>query len=227
MRQARVVLLAMATMAVTGLTAAPASAQTIRISNEATGIGCPTFTTPGAGGVTDVDGGCLIHVTGQGPSEIRRHIFGVESHIAECSFEFHARVQNSEVVPPGSEAGGRALETQITGSSCNRQICKFEATGEAVQLWMAFGEEEAFEGNELVEVAFCLEPKGGGADELCQLEIPFNQTATNHRYELGHATELPGVGDNNFRCEFIAHWMTETGGTHDGQAEQAVEITHL
>jgi hypothetical protein len=209
----RSMLLAGLVIAVAGVIAGPASALTI--TNEATGLACGTATASGTGAT----GGCLGHMTSEsGGVVLKKHVFGVESTISTCSMEFHTRTSTNGT--------GFAIEQVLSGAGCTRQSCK-SAGGEA-QAWAASGTESASaqEGGEFITTNFCVEPVGGGTDETCEIDLAFNETATLHRYEAGHAAEMPGHGISGFKCELGAHWNGESGGTHDGAAEVNAEVGH-
>jgi hypothetical protein len=90
------------TIATTALATSTASAATLEIRNEAGNTHCPAVSISG----TDVNGGCLIHATSEGEIEIRKHVFGIESHITTCGSEFWGRVDEDAV--------GYAFEEQLT-----------------------------------------------------------------------------------------------------------------
>jgi hypothetical protein len=210
----KVMLLAVAAMAVTAFAASSASALTV--TKEAGGAACGTASMSGTG----VSGGCLVHATSEAAGVVlKKHVFGVESTITTCNNEFWGRV--------GTTGTGFILEQVLSGAGCARQPCK-AASGEA-QPWGASSTETgaAQEGGEFLTTNFCVEPIPGGTDETCEIDIPFNETATLHRYEFGHAVEMPGHGISGFKCELVGHWNSETGGTHDGASEVNVEVGHV
>jgi hypothetical protein len=174
---------------------------------------------------TDVNGGCLIHADSEAAGvELRKHVFGIESHITSCTNEFFGRVDE--------HGEGYIFEQLLAGAGCVRQPCK-DAAGEGIP-WKAHGYEgmpEANngteEGSEYLETTFCIEPVGGGTDESCEIEVPFQSYANPHRQEFGHATELAGHGISGFRCELVGHWNTERVGTHDGDPVTEVIVTHV
>jgi hypothetical protein len=227
-------LLAISATVAVAFTASTASAQgpNLKIENEplagGTHTACPAVVFPGSGGATDVDGGCLIHASSEGfttdPTSmgnviLNKHVFGIESKITECHNEFHGRVD--------SAGEGYIFEQVLIGNGCTRQACKSGTEGIP---WEAHGNEGVrVEETEYLTTNFCVEPVGGGTDETCEIDVPFNKVApgNQHIYEFGHATELPSHGVSGFRCELIGHWISETGGVHDGQNEQEVEIEHV
>lgn len=217
MRDPRLLVLAVMAVAATAF-ASPASAQTLEITDEATGNHCAAVTTF----VTDVNGGCLTHANSEGLVSIRKHIFGIESTITNCYQEFAMRL---------SEDGtGYILEQAITGAMCARQACV--NTAEPTQWPVSAFEgtpdfEGVFEGTEYLFVTFCVEPVGGGTEEGCSIDYPFQSRENQHSQEYGHVGEMPSRLLTGFRCEVIGHWNSETGGTHDGQAEQEVVVAHL
>jgi hypothetical protein len=194
---------------VVGLSAQVASAPSLEITNEDTQQHCTAVTLTG----TDVDGGCLGHAASEGV-ELRKHVFGVESHTTVCQLEFEGRLDE--------DATGFALEQIFSGANCSRQAC---AVGGEATPWPVQGAETA--GTEHITANFCIEPLGGGTDETCEIDIPFDQDPSTHTVELGIAGEMAGHGISGFRCEVIGHWVSETGGTHDGDAEGDLVVTHL
>jgi hypothetical protein len=207
---------AAAVAALLALAAGSASAQTLEIKTEAANPAhCPAVTLSG----TDVDGGCLGHAEGIN-IELRKHVFGVESHITRCNNEFHGRMNE--------DASGYVFEQILTnpsgGGTCARQPCK-DGAGEAIP-WAATGSEGAsLEGNEYMTTNYCVEPVGGGTDEFCEIDVP-GAPVGSHDGEAGHATEMSAHGVSGYRCELIGHWVNETGDTHDGNPEQSIEGVH-
>jgi hypothetical protein len=192
----------------------PPPAPDLEVTDEATGNHCAGVTVSG----TDVNGGCLTHAFSEGSVELRKHVFGVESHITDCNHEFAARV--------GEGMAGYVLEQILGGASCSRQACKFGA-GEGSP-WPLTGSEGAgLEAAQFITTTLCVESVGGGGGETCEIDVPFDAYANQHRQEYGHATEISAHGVSGFRCELIGHWNSEIGGTHDGQAEQELVVAHL
>lgn len=192
--------------------------ETLELRSETTGNHCPV--------VTPTAGGCLVHATSEGAVELRKHVFGIESHITTCNVEAWGRTNE--------DAEGYVLHHKLTGAGCTRQPC--DGDGNGPDLWHGHGDETTLEGtapiegDEKVEIVLCVEP-AGGVDESCELEVPVNETATNHQYEFGHS-ELPGHGVSGFRCEPIGHWQTEqTEGFLENnsnlQKENIIEAVHL
>lgn len=196
--------------AMMAVAASSASAQTLEITNEDTGLHCPAVSVTG----TDVNGGCLGHAASESV-EIRKHVFGIESHITTCNLEFHGRVNE--------DGGGQATEQAFSGASCQRQACK---VGAEAQPWPVQGVEVLGTG-EILTATFCIEPLGGGSDETCEIDLPLSQAPPDHTVELGAATELSAHGVSGFRCELVGHWVSETGGTHDGDPEGDLVLAHL
>lgn len=175
---------------------------------------------------TTVSGGCLIHANSEAAGvELRKHVFGIESHTTRCVVEFHARVDD--------HGEGYIFEQDLTnppGGNCVRHACKnasdqripwqfhgYEGTPEATQ--------GTTEGREYLETSHCF--AGGGVEEPCEIEIPFQaRTTPDHSVELGHSTEMAGHGPEGFRCELVGHWITETGSSTHG-TEEEVLITHV
>jgi hypothetical protein len=210
----KLMLLAVTALAAMAFAATSASAQTLEITNEAGGAHCSAVSLSG----TDVNGGCLTHATSEANIELRKHVFGIESHITSCNNEFAGRVSE--------DATGYIFEQVLSGASCTRQACK--PAGEGTP-WAASGSEGSFlEGEEFLTTNFCVEPVGGGTDETCEIDVPLDDgTAGNHVQEYGHASEMSSHGITGFRCELTGHWISETGGTHDGDPEQEGVISHI
>lgn len=193
--------------------ATPAVAETLELKNESTGNHCSAVSLSG----TDVDGGCLTHATSNAGVVLRKHVFGIESNITTCDNEFAGRLSE--------DAEGYLLEQVLTGAGCSRQACK--PSSEATP-WAAHGFEGTpqgvTEGDEYLTMNFCAEPVGGGTDETCEIDVPFQTYEQQHRQEYGHTSEMGSHGISGFRCELVGHWTSETGGTHDGAAEQQITL---
>lgn len=222
MRTLRVTLLLAIASTAIAMTASAASAQTLEVTNEATGTHCPAVTISG----TDVDGGCLTHITSEGNVVLRKHVFGIESDIYDnCTQEHSIRINE--------DGNGYYLEQQLFsgggGGGCSVVACFDGAQGEK-RPWPANAFEGTpdgiVEGTEYITIAPCFEPPNGGAESSCETDIPFQTAENQHRLELGHATETASHGVSGFRCEYVSHWNSEIGSTHDGQAEQEVIVTH-
>jgi hypothetical protein len=208
MRNFQTLRLAISTvLATSALAVSASSAQAVEVTSEAPAGHCSAVGLSG----TDVDGGCLFHLTSESPIELRKHVFGVETHVTSCANEFAGRY---------SEAGeGYLLEQVLSGSSCQRRPCKpgdIEAAPWPVHV---HGPPLA------VEVVLCVEPLVGGTDETCEIDIPLQSYSNQHRQEYGSTTEIPSHGTTGFRCELIGHWNSEVGGAHDGQVEQEIAIS--
>jgi hypothetical protein len=206
MRFSRSLLAVTAFLAVAAL--APTASAEVEGYSEPDDQPCPSVTTTG----TDVNGGCLMHIASEDTVELRKHVFGIESHITRCESEFMTRIAQN--------ADGYAFEPQLsTGSTgtCTREACA-ESAGESTPWPVSANEGTPIEGTEYMTVNFCVEPIGGGTDESCEIDIPFQSSETDHSIEFGHASEIPGHGISGFRCELVGHWSNEVGGTHDGVA---------
>jgi hypothetical protein len=213
----------MVVAAATAIGASTALAAALEVKNEkAAGVHCPAVTLSG----TDVDGGCLIHAKsenfGRGAGvEFRKHVFGIESHITRCDFEFWGRVDE--------DATGYGFEQQLSGANCTRKACDEES--ESIQ-WVAVAGEIAPQ-TETMTMGFCFENSfNDEGDESCEVDLPFkNNPATDHRTELGSAlaVEFSGHGVSGFRCELAGHWNSEASGTvsHDGQLPTNLTVNHL
>jgi hypothetical protein len=214
MRFTRMLLMVASAAALTAVLAPVASAQTLEVLDAEEFEHCAAVSLS----TTDVNGGCLIHTTSVGNVELRKHVFGIEAHITTCATEFHGRISE--------DASGYLLEQALSGGGCVRQACK--PSSEATPWAFAASEGSTVEGTEYMTTSFCVEPNGGGTDETCEIDIPFQQGAPpNRTIELGHASELSSHGITGFRCELVGHWASEVGGTHDGDPEQKVSVNHL
>jgi hypothetical protein len=204
----------------------PENHETLEFVNEPLGTHCGALSKPTA---HTVSGGCLIHATSNGSVELRKHVFGIESHITNCSAEFQGRVNE--------DAEGFMINQVLSGINCQRQPCK-EAGEAGPTPWPAHGDEahdpgidgetgvSAVSGHtEIMTTVFCAEPVGGGADESCELVLPVNQIPSTHTAEYGAAapTELTPHGVSGYRCEMVGHWTTETGGA----GEVNVAVPHI
>jgi hypothetical protein len=210
MRNARLLLLLMATALMGMAFATPVPAQTLEATSEATDDHCSAVSVSG----TDVNNGCLLHATSEGGVELRKHIFGIESHITQCNNEFHARLDE--------DATGYIFEQILNGAGCTRQACK-DVGGEQ-EPWLTTGTETS--GAESLTSNMCVETIPSGTNETCEITLPLDYAAGGHAYEVGQPTEISSHGITGFRCELIGHWNTEVGGTHDGSSETAIEIVH-
>jgi hypothetical protein len=219
----KVALLAAAALAVMAFAASSVSAQGLIISNETGGGLCGAAPTKNAT-THAVSGGCFIHATGEGNVELRKHVFGIESHITSCTNEFWGNV--------GTTGTGFIVDQVLGGASCIRKACA-ETNGNGFTVkspWPATGKEATSQEpqggeNEVLETTFCVQPvMGAGGQEMCTINVPFGETATNHRYEFGHSAEMPGAdGFPGFRCELVGHWNGEAE-TINGEVN--VEVTH-
>lgn len=200
-------------LALVALAAMAATAQGLTLSNEG-GSACPAVTANG----TDVDGGCLTHATSEGKVELRKHVFGIESHITHCNNEFAGRFE--------SNGTGKIFEQKIDGFGCSRQACQTLSAGGIIWSGSFSENTSGVSPQGYLSTNFCLEPVGGGTDETCEIDIPFNAYSGEHRQEYGQVGEMSSHGITGFRCEVVGHWNSETGGTHDGDAEQEIAIAH-
>lgn len=222
MHMLRTMLLLAIALTAMAMTASTTAAQTLEVIDEATGNHCPSVTATG----TDVDGGCLIHINSEGNVELRKHVFGVESHLYSCPHEHAVRIDE--------DGNGRFLEQQIFsgggGGGCPHVACETEPNPEKRPWPIASFEgtpQGVVEGAEYITLFPCFENPGGGAESPCEMDVPFQTAENQHRVELGHATEMSAHGVSGFKCELVAHWNTETGGSHDGTSEKEVTVTHL
>jgi hypothetical protein len=210
--------------------------ETLEIRNALTNEHCPAVN------MATHTGGCVIHAKSEGEVELRKHVFGIESHITKCEYEGWGHTNE--------DAEGWIYHQQLIGhgGGCQRQACTENGVKHE---WPAHADEahkatvpKAGETNapivaghrETVTVVFCVEPAGGGADETCEIDIPFNQIGVTTTYEGGDVAELAGHGVGGFRCEVIGHWTTEhipvgNGGHVENNPllpkENEVLITHL
>jgi hypothetical protein len=199
--------------------------ETLEYLQEASAQHCPAVSKPTA---HTVSGGCLIHATSEGGVELRKHVFGVETHLTSCSNEFHGRVNE--------DAEGFIINQVLSGAGCARQPCK-EAGQAGATPWPAHGDEahrvsppagetgvlSVANHREVMTSSLCIEPIGGGADETCEVDFPANQVGGTHAGEYGDAAELTSHGTGGFRCEVVGHWNSETGGA----GESSVVVSHI
>jgi len=212
----------------------------LEVTSEATGLHCPSVTAQSHGAT----GGCLIHIVSTDPVEVRRHIFGVETHAYNCNYELWARLDE--------QSEGFFVHQKLTPplEECPRQACAEESGDPVVRQWepwVAAGREAATPHpgyNESLQLALCINEIGQHDEPTrCDIDIPFRHVG-DHRYEFGVVgAEMPSsTGSSLFRCEVVGHWMSETygaGGDPDpanaahrlenlaaGQLEQEVEIIH-
>lgn len=234
-------LVALASAAITAPTAFaqsnPENHETLDVTREPSGDHCPAITKPTQ---HTTAGGCLIHVASSGEYEIRKHVFGIESHITKCNLEFWIRFNE--------DAEGYIIHQVMTGPSCPREPCREAGQPERTP-WPAHGDElhkstvpkagetgltSSIAGHrEILTTNRCISTLDMSTNESCEIDIPFNQTATTHEYEFGDAVaEMPSHGITGFRCEIVGHWRAEHAigrleniGT--AELETKVEITHV
>jgi hypothetical protein len=194
---------------IVGIAAATAGAQTLEVTEEFSGLHCPSVSLTGS----FVFGGCRIHVVSNNTTEFRKHVFGIESHITSCYFEALLRLDE--------DASGYFANHLLTGPGCARQPCN---VGGVATPWPASGTESGAS-TESITTNFCIEPVGGGTDETCEIDLPVKESFQNHRYTIGALGEMSSHGVSGFRCEVVANnqWSTEnvSGNYTD------VEINHL
>lgn len=228
----KLLLLAVMAIAATVVAVPAASGQlqenheTLEYLQESIGTHCPAVSKPTA---HTVSGGCLIHASSEAGVELRKHVFGVESHLTSCQNEFQGRVNE--------DAEGFIINQALTGASCQRQPCKEAGQAQGTP-WPAHGDEAhkatvpkagetgvpSIAGHrEVLTASLCIEPIGGGADETCELDFPANQVGGTHAGEYGDAAELASHGVGGFRCEVVGHWNSETGGA----GEISVVVAHI
>lgn len=170
---------------------------------------CPVVVLDGSA----VSGGCLIHVSG--PSVVlRKHVFGVESLLTTCDWEYSARID---------EAGaGYIFDQVLSGAGCNRKPCE---VGGVKSPWTIIGAETGA-GAEAMMTSLCVKPTVGGAEESCEINIPFTSTPTEHHEfgtKVGGVVQEIGGATGGFFCELIGHWTTET----DEPDEQYLDVKHV
>jgi hypothetical protein len=237
----KLLLLTVMAVAATAVVAAPTAFgqnlenhETLEVLKEPTLGHCPAVTKPTS---HTTSGGCLIHVKSTGEVEVRKHIFGIESHIGRCENEFWGRLNE--------DGEGYVIHQKLIphpDGLCVRQPCT--EPGESVPTpWPAHGDEGHVPGvdgetgvpaGEYLVFTFCFEPIGGGSDESCEVSAPFNAVGgAGHNYEFGNVgAEIPGHGTSGFRCELVGHWQTEAvNGTLENllgaEPETKIEIRHL
>lgn len=182
--------------------AAPASAQTLEVTDETTGSHCPAVSLSGH----SVSGGCLFHVKSNGTFDLRKHHFGIESSLGQCNEEFSGRINE--------DGSGYLFDQLVTG--CQWEAC-YEGSDISDEIpWSVAGSESGL-GTETMTIVICHQEQG-----QCEVEFPFIATG-DHQYRLGQVAEIPGHGVAGFRCELVGTWNTETGGA----GEQSIEVTHL
>jgi hypothetical protein len=216
---------AAALMAPTALGQLAENHETLEVTDEHTGLHCPAIAIG-----NEITGGCLGHGASEGPVQLRKHVFGVESNITSCNNEGWGR---------GNEDGeGYGVFGTLTGAGCTRQPCK-DANGDILP-WPAHADEghtgidgeTGVPAGEIGTTVFCIEPVGGGADESCEISAPGNETAPgSHIAESGDGVEIPGHGFGGFRCELVGHWRSESGGHYENnpanELEDEGEVVHI
>lgn len=215
MRKARTLLLLAAALAATLALAPSASAQapTLEVTDEANGMHCPAVTVNGH----TVGGGCKVHLFSTEPTEVRKHVMGMEFHVTRCDMEL--------TLLTNEDADGFIAGQMLSGMNCTHQACA-EAGG-AKKPWQVHGYEDT--GVERLRVGLCIR-QAGGAEETCLIDIPFTEPVP-HRQELGKKVtgvvqEIPGGAGGSINCELVAHWHAEAQ-PDVGAGETAVEIVHV
>jgi hypothetical protein len=165
-------LLALVAVAAMAFAASTASAQGIEVLHE-DAPGQPHC----GDGITQE--GCLIHAEGE--ILLGGHVFGIEATVSNCHVEMEAHIEGD---------GGISVESVVLTDhpgvdDCVRQPCQLP--------WLGNGEEDDPEGSgEVVHAIFCIEPVGGGTDQVCDVEVPLATTG-DHQYHLLF-DDLPGTG---------------------------------
>lgn len=139
--------------------------------------------------------------------EIRRHVFGIESSLTECSEEFTLHLNEN--------GGGYIADPQVTG--CAYEACYTGSDMGDIEPW-AFWAFESGGSNEAMTIAMCHEELG-----FCEIDIPLSSTAMSHMPKLGRTTEMPGHGvAGGAKCELVGEWLMEAS---EGQYQE-IEVTH-
>jgi hypothetical protein len=202
---------------------APASAQSLEITDEATGEHCARVGLQ----VDGVKGGCLLHVKSERSLTILKMVFGIEAVVTDCAAESHIRVDE--------DGEGYFVNQQLTGPDCTRQPCR---EGDGFEVWpvdMEMGrpddgpEESPAATNSRLRTMLCFfsELDRPRTEEHCAIDLGFKFDEPSHSYELGHsgALRIQGIASaSDFACEFVGHLLIEAGGSHEGEREQDVAM---
>jgi hypothetical protein len=145
----------LATLAITALYAASASAVSVRTEPE--GVPCPALTATG--------GGCAVHVSGE--ADLHGHVFGIESVASACNFEVSGRVNGS-----GSGFWDKVVLSDHAGvNDCLRTPCNLP--------W-AFSIAGTSATGYTRTLTFCITPDSGGSNQTCTVTLPV--TVSGHSY---------------------------------------------
>jgi len=204
-------LLTLFVAAVAALAAPSAAFAQLEVTDEATGQHCGSVSVSAHA----VSGGCKSHFTGE--VEYWMHVFGVETLVTRCQKEI-TLYWNEERLITGYSV---VLFNEPFGDPCTRRSCREAGGGE--QPWP--GDSSEAGGGESIRLTSCIEPLGGGTDQVCTVDLPLVDTS-DHSFQIGDGTEVPGVGTAGFRCEEVAELHVEA--TPNAEAgETDFEVTHL
>jgi hypothetical protein len=171
-------LLILAATAAATLGASTATAHSVEVLEEDTGVHCPAVTHWSSGG-------CDLWSIGE--LSLAGHAFGIEATVSDCEVDLRGRIDEN-----GEGIFYSATYTNHPGVlDCTRQPCRLP--------WYIRIDESSSEVNpEVLKVEFCVEPIGGGTDQLCIVATNFS--GTEHSY-WPFRNEVTGVGHGGPNCE--------------------------
>jgi hypothetical protein len=200
MRIARkMLLLALTAMAAMAMAASTASAQTVEITNEATGTHCGAVTLTGH----TVSGGCLLHAAST--SDVVLEAFGSVSSV--CANEFTGRTHE--------DGGGYLFNQTLTGPDCDTAPCT-EAGG-VKRPWPATISEEG-PGALTLEANFCVRAHLSIFEFDVQCELHVDVTVDGHDGAT-FGSEPERACENTSDFGVAGDWALEPN--------QGLELAHL
>lgn len=184
-------------LALSASTALAAHGTAVEITNEATGQHCS---------LPLLNCKIVVHNT-DGGTELVGHLFGIESTDSICNVEHTGYA--------GEDGTGHIVDHVLTGPDCTRQPCS------GVEAEWPTHHAETGAGQEVTEVEWCLEPKGGGDQIHCTVQIVVS--GFNHNSAEASATDqaCESQSGTSARVELTGHWTTEDAESDD------IEVIHL
>jgi hypothetical protein len=158
---------------------------------------------------------CPIHAKSTGSPNHLTSVLEVNAPghtvFSRCTDEFEGEIYE--------DGTGHITNQVLTGPLCTRQACD-----SALETEWPFELEETSPGVETIDVRFCLEPIGGGAEFHCDLILPITD-AGNHDYIIEADKEhCPNPAGPEVRVS--GEWEIENGHPLADPDHQPIEISH-
>jgi hypothetical protein len=192
-----VVLVCAGAIALLGSGAAGASAETVEVLDEASGVHCPSVAV-GADHV--ITGGCPIHfIADNGQQTFKHQATGGEVVTSSCTSSFTARINEDGLGYIGS--------ITYVGTGCTIAACDEPAPSHRNLEWPIALVETGPSALALL-MTLCIRPGPVGEGELntnCTLLLPVTQT--------GHGLEISATEDPCFENEInelTVHWISDS-----------------